>query len=348
MADFSLGSSGTGRLETWVNWDNSYQASFHYKLSAEIRNGAYNAVGDASWNGSLAGGYVGSGNWTYTSNGWRTLREFDVTINKDANGYLTVNSYGYINGANGGSVGAGSASFNVGTTRQGVAPSIAANTADTVTATSVRLGTEINNVGLGTSASCRFYYKTVADASWTATGDQADVGGYNYFNVTGLVPNTKYYRLARWWNNNGDTGDLPSTYPSESYFFVTLASATVGAVSPLATTVDIPLTVTTGFYAPTSKIQYRKTGDATWIDSATSTSGTPTIALSGLLPNTQYDYRPAVTTTSGTWEGTTSTFTTLPAGKLVYPDGTVKNAIPRRINADGTTTMVNINIIDPV
>lgn len=217
MADFSLGSSGTGRLEAWVNWDAPTQASFHYKLSAEIRNGANNTVGDASWNGSLNGGHAGSGNWTYSSNGWRTLREFDVTLSKDANGYLTVGAYGYINGANGPFVGAGSASFNVGTTRQGVAPTISAITVDTIKPTTARLGGELSSVGLGTSATWTMYYRLQGAGSWTSAGAQADAGGYNYWNLTGLKPGKTYEYYANCTNNNGDSANSStSTFKTKS------------------------------------------------------------------------------------------------------------------------------------
>lgn len=207
MADFSLGSSGTGRLECWVNWNSATQASFHYKLQAEIRNGANNTVGDANWNGNLSGYGAASGNWTYNSNGWRTLREFDVTINKDANGYLTVNAYGYINGANSPYVGAGSASFNVGTTRIGIAPTITSITADTITSTSARLGGEISSHGNGTSSTHTMYYRLQGAGSWTSAGGQGDASGYNYWTITGLQPGRTYEYYMNSTNNNGDSGN---------------------------------------------------------------------------------------------------------------------------------------------
>lgn len=208
MADFSLGSSGTGRLECWLNWDAPTQASFHYKLSAEIRNGARNTVGDASWNGNLSGHGNASANWTYSTNGWRTLHEFDVTINKDANGYLTVNAYGHINGANAPYVGAGSASFDVGTTRIGEAPGIAGIVADQIKPTTARLGVEITGHGRGTSSAMRMYYRIQGSGSgWSQTSDQSDVAGYNYWTITGLKPSKTYEYFARVWNNNGDTRD---------------------------------------------------------------------------------------------------------------------------------------------
>jgi hypothetical protein len=215
MADFAMGSSGTGRVECWLNWDSSTQASFHYKLSAEIRNGANNTVGDASWNGTLNGGY--------DTNGWRTLREFDVTINKDANGYLTVGVYGYINGANAPFVSSGSASFNVGTTRQGIAPTISAITSDTIKPTTARLGAELSSVGLGTSATWTMYYRLTGAGSWTSAGAQADAGGYNYWSLTGLKPGKNYQYYATCANNNGDT----ATSSTGTFKTKGLAGATV-------------------------------------------------------------------------------------------------------------------------
>lgn len=348
MADFSLGSQGTGRVEAWENWNNSDQVSMHYKLSAEIRGGAWNAGPGPTWSGNIGGGHVGSGAWSYTSNGWRTLREFDVTFNKDANGNISIGVHGYINGANAPYVGAGEASWTHYPARIGVAPTIVANTADTITSTSVRLGTEISSVGKGTSAACRFYYKTPAAGSWTATGDQGDVGGYNYFNVTGLTPNQKYYRLARWWNNNGDQSDLPSAYPSESYVFHTKAAAPVaGTPSVLATTASVPYTQATGggAYAITSKYRIKQTAGGTYGAWTDGSGGT--FEVTGLLPNTEYTLQTRSTTTAGDQDGAETTFTTLPAGKIVNPDGSVQNAIPRLVQDGVATAMVNINIIDP-
>ena len=99
MADFGMGTQSTGRVEAWENWNNSYQVSIHYKLSV-YTNLAYSSYGN-NWNGTLAGGYVGSGSWTYVNaQGWQTLREFDQTLNKDANGNISIGVYGYIYSGN--------------------------------------------------------------------------------------------------------------------------------------------------------------------------------------------------------------------------------------------------------
>lgn len=86
------------------------------------------------------------------------------------------------------------------------APPISSTTADTITPTGVRLGLEISSNGHGTSTAMRMYYRIQGSGSYTATADQSDAAGYNYWTVTGLKPNTtyEYYGLA--YNNNGDTG----------------------------------------------------------------------------------------------------------------------------------------------
>lgn len=316
MADFGLGSQGTGRVEAWENWNNSYQVSMHYKLSAWIGS-AMNMVGDASWSGNIGGGHVGSGNWTYNGGGWRTLREFDVTFNKDANGNIGIGVHGYVNGANAPYVGAGQASWTHYPARIGVAPSIYGNLCDTITNTSARIGTEINNYGLGTSAATRMYYKLTTSGGWTwSTPDQGDVGGYNTWTIGSLTPNTSYNYFSRWWNNNGDTAD------SGVGTFKTLASGGVTGVTNLKynkATINIGMNASgSGEPNATVKVQYKRSVDSTWLDSSTSTSLTPAITLTGLKPNTVYDYRVVATNSTGTWTGSTATFKTKNAPGFIF------------------------------
>lgn len=202
MADFGLGSNGTGRLEVWQNWNASTQVSYHVKLSAIISGGAYNFSGP-NWNGN-AGGVGGSGGWTYNGAGTYVLWEFDYTYNKDANGYGTWNFYGYIDGQNSPYVTAGSTNFNMSPTRIGIAPTISSTTADTITATSVRLGGEISSHGLGTSTTHRMYYRVSGEGSYVDAGAQGDVGGFNYWTITGLQPGKTYQYYMTSTNNNGD------------------------------------------------------------------------------------------------------------------------------------------------
>lgn len=340
MANFSLGSNGTGRLEAWENWNSSSQVSMHYKLWVTVTGSAYHGGPGPSWSGSIGGGHVGSGGWSYPGSGTRNyvLREFDVTFNKDANGYINIGIVGNINGDNAPYVGSNGTSWTHSPARIGEAPGGRARSVDTITDTSARLGAKHDNNGRGTSSANRNYYRLDNTGSWSQTADNSGTG-WKYRTVT-LLSNRMYGYFSRHWNNNGDTADTSTAT------FVTLANASESAKDILATTVAFSLNVSQGYYTTTAKVQYRKKGDTTWLDSGTGSGATPTINVAGLLPNTIYEYRLVVTTTAGTWEGSVQELTTLPAGKLVMPDGSVKNAITRLVFPDGTpTVMANINLI---
>jgi hypothetical protein len=206
MADFSLGSYGTGHLTVSQNWNSSTQVSYHIRLWATTTGGWYDYGPGPNWNGN-AGGVGGSGGWSYTGNGDHNLWEFNHTYNKNANGYGTWNFYGYINGNNGSAVGAGSTSFNVSPARIGVAPGIAGVTADSIKPTSARLGGDITDYGLGTSATLQMFIRLQGAGSWTDLGTQGNVAGYNYWNPSGLKPGKTYEYFLRVWNNNGDTAN---------------------------------------------------------------------------------------------------------------------------------------------
>lgn len=206
MADWAMGSLSTGRVEAWENWNSSTQVSMHYKLSCEIRGGAYHGGPGPTWSGNLAGGYVGSGGWSYTSNGWRTLREFDVTLNKDANGNISISVHGYINGDNSPYVTSGQASWTHYPARIGIAPTMNNPVASNVSvATATISGSNANN-GLGTSTTIYLRYKKTAEADGTYQQLQT-----TSWNLTGLTPGTSYTIQIYGINNNGDTNGWQNT-----------------------------------------------------------------------------------------------------------------------------------------
>lgn len=153
---------------------------------------------------------------------------------------------------------------------------------------------------------------------------------------TGLTPNKEYW--FRGWSSNG----AGRTAYHGTITAVTLSNNTITTTTVEAVTIRVQGTAVTGKYTPTTKLQYRKVGDASWIDTAGMDGGTFDITVTGLLPSTDYEYRTVVTTTAGSKTGDTNTATTLPAAKLVYPDGTVKNAVPHLIRPDGSVEMVQV------
>lgn len=160
---------------------------------------------------------------------------------------------------------------------------------------------------------------------------------------TGLTPNKRYWFRGWAENGGGKTAYHSSTSGVTKSLVSSLGSTDIQAVSVKFINVG----VTQGEYTTTAKVQYRKKGSATWLDSATKTGTGFDIEITGLQPSTTYERRFSVTTTAGTTDNEVYEFTTLPAGKLVYPDGTVKNAIPRIVRPDGTVIMVQMKEVEP-
>jgi hypothetical protein len=208
MADFGMGTLATGHLTVGQNWNSSTQVSYHIRLWCTTSGGAYNYGPGPTWSGN-AGGVGGSGGWSYSGNGDHVVWEFDYTYNKDANGNGTWNFSGSMNGANSPYVTSGSTNFNMSPARIGIPPTWAAHSADTISVTTARLGCEISSHGLGTSSNMTMYTRILGDVSWTDWGNQGDVGGYNYWNVSGLRPGTTYQMVTNHWNNNGDYVQSP-------------------------------------------------------------------------------------------------------------------------------------------
>lgn len=216
-----------------VNWQNisTNQTSVHVNTYVNISAGSTvtNNVGDANWNVNTAG-YAPGSNFTYSwGAGDHGLNTYDTTVNHDANGNCTIGVHAYVNGANSPYFTASSIDTSLALPRLALAPSINGISSDTITTNSVRLGSELNNLGHGTSAAARFYYRIQGSGSaWSQTADQNDVAGWNYWAVTGLSTAKTYEYFVRWWNNNGDTADSStSTFQTKSGVKVILSSGTV-------------------------------------------------------------------------------------------------------------------------
>lgn len=162
--------------------------------------------------------------WASGTTGW---------ISHSVNGTGTIGAEFYWSGSSGGygpgTVGPKSLSLVL--DRCPLAPPIVGLTADTITSSSARIGTEISSFGHGTSAACRIYYRTYPSGGWIATSDQNDAPGYNYFTINGLSPYQTYEYKAYWWNNNGD-----SNY-SSTQSFTTLGYANYTNGSPYCETI---------------------------------------------------------------------------------------------------------------
>ena len=169
--------------------------------------GIYNLGGGSSYNGNVNGN-VASGNFNYDFRGNANtilLRTFDTNIGHDVNGYGSTGWSTNVDMNNSPYATTGGNSGSIGLTRLGSPPVFSAVTVDTIKPTSARLGVEISSVGRDTSANFEMYYRlSGVGAGFISLGVQADVAGFNYWNVTGLQPGKLYDYVCNCSNNNGD------------------------------------------------------------------------------------------------------------------------------------------------
>jgi len=182
--------SNAGNGTSWIDWNLQIVQLRPYTESSSWYNWSFNQDGS------------GSGGWFYNYN-QPVIASGQYAVGHDANG----DCYTYMSGSLSWYGGSGTADVGYTPPKIYRAPSWAASSADSITSDSVRLGNEISSFGIGTACAMRMYYKKASDASWTATADQADVGGYNYWTVVALEPGTVYDYFARIWNNNGGVTD---------------------------------------------------------------------------------------------------------------------------------------------
>lgn len=168
--------------------------------------GLFDLTGGPSYSGNVNGN-VASGNFNYDFRGNANtilLRTFDTNVAHDANGNGSCGWSTSVNMNNSPYATTGSNSSSISLTRLPLAPTFASITADTVRTTSVRLGAEISSYGHGTGANFEMYHRLQGSGTWISNGIQADVGGFNYWSISGLTPGRIYEYICNCTNNNGD------------------------------------------------------------------------------------------------------------------------------------------------
>jgi hypothetical protein len=201
--------TGTGsgaaylELDTQVYQTGDYGWDIGFQFWYRVRNG-YNVGRNARGGGNF--GWSNGGPWDTDSSYPNDFEVFGSSfhIGLDANGYASYSLDGAIdldfNSPYSTLTVAGSESLP----RIGLAPPITSLIADNVKTTSARIGAEIGSYGHGTSAAFEAYYRVAGVGGYLSLGVQGDVGGYNYWNITGLTPGKTYEYYVRCYNNNGD------------------------------------------------------------------------------------------------------------------------------------------------
>ncbi len=190
-----------------INLNSQNVAGNYSNLSAWVsvyHTGGYTETGIFNGQQWVGGVLAVNNNW-----GSGTIGATETTISSwsgnqghDANGNLTVYMEYYVNQPATSMTRRGA---NWTLPRIPLAPTFLAITADTIKPTSARLGAELSSLGHGTSCTFEMFYRLQGSGTWISLGQQADVGGYNYWSVTGLKPGKVYEYTSNLWNNNGDS-----------------------------------------------------------------------------------------------------------------------------------------------
>jgi hypothetical protein len=198
-------SNGTAYIEiqTQVYQTGDTGWDVHFQVYYRVRNGwnvARNARGGGNYGWSNGGPWNGPGAYPADYN----IFNGSFHIGLDANGYASYGLNAYID-LDFNTPATISTGGSEGMPRIAKAPSINSLTHDSVKTTTARLGAEISGYGHGTAAAFEMYYRQQGVGGYISLGQQGDVGGYNYWNVSGLQPGKTYEYYVRCWNNNGDT-----------------------------------------------------------------------------------------------------------------------------------------------
>jgi hypothetical protein len=221
------------------------------------------------------------------------------------------------------------------------APSGLTCTVEEVGVDYVKVRGKVGNWGTNATHGPGQYFQYEIPAGSTKHNSSHTTSANYVYTLNNIPANTRCFLDNNATNGGGKSTDGPNVFP------VTLAKSSVSSLVIKATKATFNLSVTQGYYATTGYVQYRKAGTTAWSGSPSGAGGSPSVTVSGLTPSTDYEYRPAVDTTAGTYTGSTQSFTTKPAAKGIYPDGTVHNGIVWLIHPDGTKTMAKAHRLTP-
>lgn len=343
MATSGTANSSTTIGGSWVSvtWDRTgtgtNSSTIRVRLFLHTRGGATFTATETGYVRNQANQSYNNGNVHRPPGDYNHLvHTYTRTLNHDSNGNLTLSWGGqYVSGWSGfGTLTISNRNSTV--DRRPLAPTNNAPTWSNVGSTTATVAGSVSSNGHGSSSTIYLRYRQSGTPTWT------ELSSGTPKNLTGLTSNARHYVSSRATNNNGDA----NSWTTGTYDTITLPlSCVAGTPVVEATTATIPVTQNNGggVYSITRQYRLQRVGEGwgSW------TTFTGNISLSDLRPSTDYNLQLRSTTSAGTTTGATTAFTTLPAAKLIQPDGTVINAIPRLVKPDGTVVDVKLTRIDP-
>ena len=199
------------------------------------------------------------------------------------------------------------------------APLVQTGTASGITSSGATIGGSFLQVG-SPDPTVTMYYGTTnggsVPANWTNSVNLGTRNSAFTTPISGLLPATQYFFIARAQNASGDSFGLPSGTFTTANGAPVVANLAASDVFASSATVGGQITATGGL-TPTMTIYYGLSDGGTtagaWTNSVNlgAQTGSATTTLTGLSANTQYFYRAFAQNGAGSsWTAVTSNFTT--------------------------------------
>lgn len=221
-------------------------------------------------------------------------------------------------------------------------PTAATDEADNISTSGARLNGEVTYIGGEECDQQGFAYRKLGESAWTnwsRSSGPYGTGGYSH-TVTGLDPNTVYEFVARAHNSAGWGGGLPRTFTTN----VAVPAVTTDAAFDFTASgarLNAEMTSNGGQDADQRGFLYRRQGDSAWTQWSESAGpfgvGEYYHVVTGLDPNTIYQFKAQVYNSAGSAQGSMLTFTTEVALPVVTTDGADNvTTTGARLNAEMT------------
>jgi phosphodiesterase/alkaline phosphatase D-like protein len=234
------------------------------------------------------------------------------------------------------------------------APTVVTGTATTVTQTTATLNATVNPNGANVTA-CEFEYGTTTSYGKTVACSTSPGAGTSAVSVSaplsGLSPNTTYdYRISA-TNSTGTSKGLNETLKTPAEVVVipapTVVTGTATTVTQTTATLNATVNpnganVTACEFEYGTTTSYGKTVACSTSPGAGTSAVSVSAPLSGLSPNTTYDYRISATNSTGTSKGLNETLKT-PAEVVVIPAPTVVTGTATTVTQTTATLNATVN-----
>jgi hypothetical protein len=352
---------------SWHNVPGTYpqlQAAVNYDSMTRVNNTVYlygvdlimqiNQAGGGydyyQWHGSVQAGQDGGGHQSIMSDRQVKAKNVRATqgtnyYSSESNGSIAVSAGatgGYLDASAYSDVGGSVSAWGLNIPNLG-APTGLSCTIEEVGTTYFKVRGKVGSWGTNATHGPGQYFEYEVPAGSTKQRSGHTTSANYVYTVSGVRPNARCFADNNATNGGGKSADGPNVHPVTKPY---AATGSLTASNVQATTATIGCNPYNGYYDTETTMQYRQVGENSWHNAPSHTgNGTFTVPVTGLQPSTDYEYRGYFSTDAGSSTNGTHTFKTLPAAKLILSDGTVRNAVPHIIHADGTVEKADVKVV---